>query len=511
MTGKVDTFMLKAKIGNNIHYPKGELEHHFTQFRTNIIGYNQTFQSPYGKQKLIYADWTASGRLYRPIENKILSLLGPYIGNTHTESTITGITTTEMYHYAKEIIKKHVHANEDDIIISDGTGMTSVVNKLQRLLGLRVPDYIKKKLSLPENERPIIFVSHMEHHSNYLSWKETIGDVIMLPPDKNGCVNVHELKSLLLKYANRKIKIGAFTACSNVTGKQTNYHKLAKILHQNNGMCFIDFAASAPYQEINMHPNDPLEKLDGILFSPHKFIGGPGTSGVLIISKNLLKSTIPDNPGGGTVLWTDNWGGYKYTNNSEEREDGGTPGFIQTIKTALCIRLKEKMGIDEMLHREKEMLMYFLPELDSIKEITILDYPSTQPHLGIVGFYCHSIHHHLFVKLLNDRFGIQARGGCSCAGPYGHYLLGLDMDYSKKMVKQIESGDLSLKPGWIRISLHPVMSNKELQIIIAAIKMIVDNIDEWKKDYRYNAKKDTFEHVHTTKRSAVKKKQLFSI
>jgi len=503
--------MFKAKIGNTIHYTTEELEQHFKQFRENIIGYNHIFKSPYGSRKLIYADWTASGRLYRPIETKLTNLFGPYIGNTHTESTVTGTTTTTAYHYAQQIIKKHVNASDDDILISDGTGMTAVVNKLQRLLGLRAPDSIQKQLNLSEKDRPIIFVSHMEHHSNYLSWKETIGDVIMLPPDVNGCVNTTELQNQLNIYKDRTMKIGAFTACSNVTGKQTNYHQLAKIMHKHDGVCFIDFAASAPYVSIDMHPKDPEEKLDGVLFSPHKFLGGPGTSGILVLSKNLLKSSVPDNPGGGTVLWTDMWGGYKYALHPEDREDGGTPGFMQAIKTALCIQLKERMGIEEMLYREKQMLSFILPQLEKIDGITILEYPSLQPRLGIIAFHAANIHHHLFVKLLNDQFGIQARGGCSCAGPYGHYLYGIDAAYSEKMATSAEAGDMSLKPGWIRISLHPVMSNKELQTIIYAIKAIVKYSDTWKQDYRYIPKKDTFEHIRLTEKPALDMKELFTI
>lgn len=511
MIRRADIAMFKAKIGNSLHYPTGELEHHFQPFRENIIGYNHIFQSPYGTKKIIYADWTASGRLYRPIETKLTNLFGPFIGNTHTDSTITGVTTTDAYRYAQQIIKTHVNANETDLLISAGTGMTAAVTKLQRLIGIRAPENIQKQLQLNESERPVIFVSHMEHHSNYLSWHETIGDVIMLPPSPDGAIDINELQSLLYQYRDRKIKIGSFTACSNVNGTQTNYHQLAKIMHQHNGICFIDFAASAPYVAINMHPKEPLEKLDGIFFSPHKFLGGPATSGILLLSKKLVKNTVPDNPGGGTVLWTDKWGGYKYATNTEDREDGGTPGFIQMIKTALCLQLKQQMGIEEMLYREREMLAFFLPQLEKINEISILESPATQPRLGIISFYVKSIHHHLFVKLLNDRFGIQARGGCSCAGPYGHYLFNIDQPYSKKMANGAEAGDMSLKPGWVRISLHPVMSNKELQAILVAIKAIVKHGNEWKKDYRYNERKDTFEHIHLTETPALNMKQLFSL
>ncbi|WP_117168206.1 aminotransferase class V-fold PLP-dependent enzyme [Paraliobacillus sediminis] len=503
--------MFKAKIGNSINYPTGELEQHFQTFSRHIIGHHHLFHSPYGMKKIIYADWTASGRLYRPIETKLTNLFGPFIGNTHTESTVTGTTTTEAYHYAKEIIKSHVHAHDSDILISAGTGMTAAVTKLQRLLGIRAPQNIQNQIHLKEEDRPIIFVSHMEHHSNYLSWQETIGDVVMLPPGSDGSIDIDELQSLLYQYKNRKVKIGAFTACSNVTGIQTDYYQLAKIMHQHGGLCFIDFAACAPYVDIDMHPKDSLKKLDGILFSPHKFLGGPGTSGILILSKTLLKNAIPDNPGGGTVIWTDKWGDYKYASNEEEREDGGTPGFLQMIKTALTLQLKEQMGIEEMLYREKELTAFFLPQLEKIKEITILDNSPLHQRLSIIAFYAKDMHHHLFVKLLNDRFGIQARGGCSCAGPYGHYLFNIDHSYSKKMANNAEAGDMSLKPGWVRISLHPVMSNKEIAFIIMAIKEILEHKDEWRKDYQYNPQKDTFEHIRLAEVPAINMKQLFSL
>lgn len=503
--------MFKAKIGTKTHYPNGELEHYFQQYRKHVIGINQLIQTPYGQRKMIYADWTASGRLYRPIELKLMNLLGPFIGNTHTESTITSLTTTEAYEQAKAIIKHHVNAKTEDILIATGTGMTDAVNKLQRLLGIKAPPNIQKKCQLTEQERPIIFVSHMEHHSNYLSWKETMGDVIMLPPTPDGDVDVHELKKQLYIYKDRKIKIGAFTACSNVTGFQTNYHQLAHIMHTNGGVCFIDFAASAPYVDINMHPSNSLERLDAIFFSPHKFLGGPGSSGILIMAQHLITSKIPDNAGGGTVLWTDKWGGYQYTASTEAREDGGTPGFLQLIRAALAIKLKEQMGTEEMHYRKKEILRRFIPPLEKTKDLTILGYPSTQPCLGIIALYSDKIHHHLFVKLLNDRFGIQTRGGCSCAGPYGHYLLNIDQHNSEKMVQAVQKGDMSLKPGWVRISFHPVMSNKEIQDTLYAIQLILKNGDKWGKDYVYDQQKDAFIYKHSMEKPNVQMKQLFTI
>ena len=468
-----------------------ELEKYFSLFRKKIVGIDQTFQSAYGNKKIIYADWIASGRLYQDIENRIVNNFGNFVGNTHSESSITGTLMTHAYHRAQSIIKKHVNASSNDVIISAGFGMTSVVNKLQRLLGLRISEKFRECVKLNEEERPVVFITHMEHHSNQTSWLETIADVKIIKPDKDGMVNFQNLELLLKKYHYKKTKIGAFTAASNVTGIRTDYHKLAKIMHQNDGLCFVDFAASAPYVEINMHPKDPLEKLDAIYFSPHKFLGGPGSSGVMIFDKKLYNTKVPDHPGGGTVDWTNPWGEHKYINDIETREDGGTPGFLQTIKTALCIELKEKMGVKNILKREEELLEIVFSEIKNIPQIHILA-SEVQYRLGVMSFYIEDIHYNLVVKILNDRFGIQVRGGCSCAGTYGHYLLHVDPTRSHRITEKITQGDLSEKPGWVRLSLHPTMTDEELYIIIDAIKQIIANIDIWKEDYNYNASTNEF-------------------
>jgi len=265
----------------------GNLEKYFQKFRNNIIGQDQRFITPYGEQRLVYADWIASGRLYAPIEEKVSYHFGPFVGNTHTETSVTGTSMTRGYHHAQHLIKQYVNAGSNDVLITVGFGMTSAVLKLQRILGLRVPEQLRSYINLPEHLRPVVFVTHKEHHSNQTTWLESIADVVVLQPDLLGLVDVNDLMVQLERYKNRKTKIGAFTACSNVTGIQTPYYKLAKIMHKHGGVCFVDFAASAPYLTIDMHPADPLEKLDAIYFSPHKFLGGPGTSGVLIFDSKL--------------------------------------------------------------------------------------------------------------------------------------------------------------------------------------------------------------------------------
>ena len=470
-----------------------ELEAYFSSFRKNIVGIKQEFVSPYGKQKIIYADWTASGRLYRPIEEKLLKEIGPFVANTHTETSTTGATMTKAYHDARNIIKRHVNASNDDVLITVGTGMTGAINKFQRILGLKLNENLRDYTQIPEEKRPIIFVSHMEHHSNQTSWLETIAKVEVIQSSQEGLPSLENLRELLDKYQEVPLKIAAITGCSNVTGIRTNYREIAKIMHQNNGLCFVDFACSAPYVNINMHPEDEAQYLDAITFSPHKFLGGPGSSGVLIFNKKLYKNLIPDNPGGGTVAYTNPWGDHDYIDDIETREDGGTPGFLQAIKIALALKLKEQMGVDNILEREHELNKIIFNRLSKISNVTILA-PEHKDRLGVFSFFIEDVHFNLVVKLLNDRFGIQTRGGCSCAGTYGHYLLHLDQLTSKAIEQKVLEGCLMERPGWVRMSIHPIMTNHEIEFICGAVELVAKNFREWGKDYRYDAVKNEFIH-----------------
>lgn len=471
-----------------------EVEKYFSKYRKNIVGINTEFETPYGTKRIIYADWIASGRLYKPIEEKICETFGPLVGNTHSEASVTGTTMTLAYHEAHKIIKEHVNASKDDVIITAGSGMTTVVCKFQRLLGLKIPEQLKEYINLTEELRPAVFITHMEHHSNQTTWLETIADVVVINPNDDGLVDVNDFRIKLEKYKNRKLKIGAFTAASNVTGIETDYYQLAKIIHQAGGYCFVDFACAAPYVKIDMHPSDPEEKLDAIFFSPHKFLGGPGTPGVLVFDSKLYHNKVPDLPGGGTVDWTNPWGQHKFVANIEAREDGGTPAFLQTIKAALCIKLKEEMTVEKIRAREDELVKKALNGLKKISTLHILA-GNIEHRLGAISFYVENIHYNLIVKLLNDRYGVQVRGGCSCAGTYGHYLLHVDPNRSKQITDKIDQGDLSEKPGWVRMSIHPTMTDEELNIIINGIGEIVENIDEWSKDYVYDKTKNEYFHV----------------
>ncbi|MBL7005659.1 MAG: aminotransferase class V-fold PLP-dependent enzyme [Spirochaetia bacterium] len=471
------------------------LEHYFSSFRNNIAGIHKKIFLPdiQEEKPLLYADWIASGRLYGPIETYMLETVGPYVANTHTETTLTGTTMTQAYHAARETIKSHVHADNEDCLFLAGYGMTSAVNKLQRILGLRIPESMKNLVS--EEEKPVVLITHMEHHSNQITWEECNVEIRIIPPDsETGLPDLQELEKMAKKFSSRPLLIGAFSAGSNVTGILTPYHEMAKIIHRYGGKCFVDFAASAPYVNINMHPPEPGAHLDAVMFSPHKFLGGPGSSGVLIMSRELYHNTVPDSPGGGTVQWTNPFGSHLYIDDIEIREDGGTPGFLQAIRTALTIKVKEAMGVDNIQAREEELMKILFDELEGENDIFILE-KHNKNRLGILSFFTKGVHHNLIVRLLNDRFGIQTRGGCSCAGTYGHILFHINKISSSKIQSMITGGDLTEKPGWVRLSIHPTMTDDEVRYIGRAVKEILLHADEWRKQYAFDKNSGDFNRV----------------
>ena len=475
------------------------MEQYFSKYRKGIIGNNQTIRTPLHEDiNLVYADWTASGRMYLPIEERILEKLLPFVANTHTDTNYTGSKMTYAYDRAKKIIKQHVGASDNDVLISSNSGMTGVINKFQRILGLKIHESFKESINITEEEKPIVFITHMEHHSNQTSWIETIADVVVVPPDERGLVSIENFKKTIEQFTARKIKIAAITSCSNVTGIMTPFMDIAQLIHKCNGLCFVDFACSAPYVSINMHPDDNSERyLDAVYFSPHKFLGGPGTTGILIFNKKLYLNTIPDNPGGGTVDWTNPWGEHKYVEDIESREDGGTPAFLQTIKAALCMQLKEQMGVVNIQKREEEILEIIWKSLTNIPNLHILA-EEHKERLGVISFYIDNLHYNLGVKMLNDGFGIQTRGGCSCAGTYGHFLLGVTPENSKKITDNINVGNCSSKPGWIRLSIHPTHTNDEIKYMMGAVKQLAENYQDWENEYNIDYVSGKIKHIDTS-------------
>ena len=469
----------------------------FSAFRRNIVGIDASIPRADGSSiPVVYADWTASGRLYRPIEDFMLGEIGPLVANTHTETTYTGTAMTRAYHESRDIIKRHVNAGADDSLIFTGFGMTAAINKLQRILGIRMPEGCGKVCR--EGKRPLVLVTHMEHHSNQITWEECEVDVRIIPRDEEtGLPDLEWQERILRENPDRPLVIGAFTAGSNVTGLLTPYRKMAALMHRHGGLCFVDFAAAAPYIDIDMHPKDEEgreieeERLDAITFSPHKFLGGPGASGVLVLHNSLYRRRVPDQPGGGTVAWTTPYGTHRYFDDIEAREDGGTPGFLQAMRAALAVRVKEAMGTKAIHDREKELLEIIIGEFRKEPSVMLLE-GGNLDRLGILSFYAPGEHHNLIVRLLNDRFGVQTRGGCSCAGTYGHILFSIDKTKSLHITELIDSGDLSEKPGWVRVSVHPTMTDQEARHVGRSVVETIRNYREWGEDYHFEKESGEF-------------------
>ncbi|MBK6906680.1 MAG: aminotransferase class V-fold PLP-dependent enzyme [Rhodocyclaceae bacterium] len=352
--------------------PALSLAEHFACFARGVVGNSASIPTAHGPQPLRYADWTASGRAYAPLEERLLRDIGPYIANTHTETSFTGQAMTRAYQKARDIVKRHVNAGPRDVLLATGTGCTGTINKLQRMLGLRAPSNYIGTASVAPEQRPLVLITHMEHHSNHTSWLECEVELEVIPATADGLVNLAAIPALLARHAHRPLKIASVTACSNVTGISTPYHQIAALMHAHGGLCFVDFACSAPYVAIDMHPADPMQSLDAIFFSPHKFLGGPGSCGILVFNGGIYSATVPDQPGGGTVTWTNPWQEHRYYEDIEVREDGGTPGFLQLIRAAMAVQVKESMGIDRIAEREHAIVERVFAHLERSTRIVIL-------------------------------------------------------------------------------------------------------------------------------------------
>lgn len=421
-------------------------------------------------KKRIYADWTASGRLFRPIEDRIINMVGGLMANTHTEDSYTGRIMTTWLHEAEQVIKKHVNASTDDILLNVGNGMTGALAKLMRMMGWWCHEQHRAAVVASMTERPLVYITHREHHSNHTMWLESLVELRIIPALPGDDIDIDWLQRDLAQEAHRKIKIASITAASNVTGIETDFRKIAKIMHQKSGYCFVDFAASGPYVDIDMHPAKD-EWLDAIFFSPHKFLGGPGSSGVLFFNKHLYQNKVPEQPGGGTVLWTNPWGEHRFVADIEQRESGGTPGILQTIRTAMAIQLKEEMGTKRICQREQYLNAIFFARLKEIEGVCILSEQHTH-RLSVFSIVFSGIDYKTAVQRLSDDFQVETRGGCACAGTYGHHLLDIDYSTSKRITDHLDDELQSLKPGWVRVSLHPCMSELDVNKIADAIEKV---------------------------------------
>lgn len=489
----------------------------FDFLRRQVVGCDSLIPTPYGSRLLTYCDYTASGRCLRFVEDYLMGLQERY-ANTHTEDDITGRSMTRLLHEAERSIKRAVNAGETGRIIACGTGATAAIHKLQEILGVALPPATRAMLLRMAHElegedfgarfeeflgrrQPVVFVGPYEHHSNEVSWREGLATVVEVGLTPDGGVDLADLERQLQRpELQGRLRIGSFSAASNVTGRLSPVHEIAALLHEHDALACFDYAASGPYVSIDMSPADPQQGLDAIFVSPHKFLGGPGSCGILVFKDHLYDGELPPTVGGGGTVDYVGYTGHDFTADIEEREKAGTPGVLQLLKASLAFEVKQAVGVDAIEEREHELTSRALRHWAASERIEVLGHPDPSKRCAIVSFNLKDgegryLHPKFATRLLNDLFGVQSRAGCSCAGPYGHRLLGIDEGTSERYRAWIRKGYHGIKPGWCRVGFHYVMDDAEADYVIEAVAFVAEHGRSFLPHYRFDLEDGSWCHV----------------
>jgi selenocysteine lyase/cysteine desulfurase len=470
----------------------------FDYLRSQIVGIDSAFDTPFGRRRMVYCDYTASGRCLLFVERYLQHLQRIY-ANTHTEDDLTGRSMSRLLHEAERTIKRAVNAGPSGRIVACGTGATGAIDKLQQILGIALAPATRKVVGdqlrgflgderfeefrrFQQSRQPVVFVGPYEHHSNEVTWRQGLATVVEVNLAADGSVDLDHLQHLLqLPGYEGRLRIGSFSAASNVTGMRSPTRQIARLLHAHDAYACFDYAASAPYVDIDMNPAPDADggdaSYDAVFLSPHKFLGGPGSSGVLVFNERLYARDLPPSvAGGGTVDYVSPYD-QDFIVDIEEREKAGTPGVLQTMKAALAMDLKRAIGVERIEAREHALLQRAMQQWARNENVEILGNLDPARRIGIVSFNLRDargryLHPKFVTVLLNDLFGIQSRAGCSCAGPYGHRLLGIDEATSGQYRDWVRKGFQGIKPGWCRVGFHFAMDDADAQFITDAVDFI---------------------------------------
>jgi selenocysteine lyase/cysteine desulfurase len=474
--------------------------------RRSVIGDDEAVAGPFGIRRVTYADYTASGRNLTFIEDYIREQVMPLYANTHSESSGTGLQTSRFREDARDLIREAVGASREEYaVIFCGSGSTAAVDKLIAILNLRIPADLDRRYGLhgriPPDERPVVFIGPFEHHSNELPWRESIAEVVTIHEDADGHIDRAHLAEELARHGGRQLRIGSFSAASNVTGIRSDTAAISALLHEHGALAFWDYGAAAPYVEMELGgqrgEGRAPDAADAAFISSHKLIGGPGTPGLLIVRRDLLRNSVPSVPGGGTVAYVNAFE-HVYLEDPERREEGGTPAIIESIRAGLVFQLKSRVGVEAIREREDSFIQRALAAWTRVPELQVLGDLRAR-RLSIVSFVLRHgeryLHHDYVVTLLNDLFGIQARGGCSCAGPYGHRLLGIDLATSHGFEREILHGCEGIKPGWVRVNFNYFISERVFTYILEAVELVARHGWRLLPHYRLDPAAGHWQHV----------------